>query len=315
MSELKEEKLRYNSGLIYLYMNLRDLWALDAFPMMLYKDDERFSLIINNLRKKIKTTVGYILSFQEDGNNTYRNAYFYYKDHPYYASMSWGNYAGGPSLEYLVMACHLMPENKETYLQSISFYYDFSMGCNHLGRSITTGLGYFFPVRYVSHPNWDLYSKKIYDPIPGITVYSFTGQIEYETIMRVHLFQYEGRVDFNNIDGYYYPMSPYLANTTIDNNNRISYNEIRELLLSKIPFWRRGSNLEQLTIASSEYTIYETIVQMALCTGMLLEHEENTDVCINKEDCPSIYPTEEQINRKPKNISESKELLGRWTIP
>ena len=54
MSELKEEKLRYNSGLIYLYMNLRDLWALDAFPMMLYKDDERFSLIINNLRKKIK---------------------------------------------------------------------------------------------------------------------------------------------------------------------------------------------------------------------------------------------------------------------
>ena len=314
LSELKDENLRYNPGLTFLYQNLRDLWALDAFPMVLYKDDERFSLIIDNLKKKIKTTVGYVLSFQEDGNNTYRNAYFYYKDHPYYASMAWGNYAGGPALEYLVMACHLMPENKETYLQAISYYYDFSMGCNHLGRSITTGLGYFYPVRFVSHPNWNFNKKKIYDPIPGITLYSFTGQIEYETIMRVHMFQYSGRKDFNNLDGYYYPISPFLANETIS-GNKITYDELRYLLLAKIPFWRRGSNLEQWTVASSEYTVYETIVQMAMCTGMLLEHEENTDACLNKEDCPSIFPTEEQINKKPKIGDEFKDVLGRWTIP
>ena len=311
LSELKDENLRYYPGMTFLYKNLRDLWALDAFPMVLYKDDERFSLIIENLKKKIKTTVGYVLSFQEDGNNTYRNAYFYYKDHPYYASMAWGNYAGGPALEYLVMACHLMPENKETYLQAISYYYDFSMGCNHLGRSITTGLGYFYPLRYVGNSNWDFYSKKVYDPIPGITLYSFTGQIEYETIMRVHLFQYAGRKDFNNLDGYYYPISPFLANETLS-NGKINYDEIRNLLLSKIPFWRRGSNLEQLTVASSEYTVYETIVQMAMCTGMLVEHEENIDACNNKNDCPSIFPTEEQLNRMPKKLDE---LLGQWTIP
>ena len=129
--------------------------------------------------------------------------------------------------------------------------------------------------------------------------------------MRVHLFQYAGRKDFNNLDGYYYPISPFLANETLS-NGKINYDEFRNLLLSKIPFWRRGSNLEQLTVASSEYTVYETIVQMAMCTGMLVEHEENIDVCNNKDDCPSIFPTEEQLNRMPKKLDE---LLGQWTIP
>ena len=317
ISELKDENLKYYPGMTYLYKNLRDSGALDAFPLVLYKDDERFSLIINNLIQKIQNTVNMFLSYQENGNNTYRNAYFYGINHPYYASMGWGNFNGGPALEYLVMACHLMPENKETFLQSISFYYDFSMGCNHLGRSFTTGLGISYPVRLVSHPNWDLFSKKIYDPIPGITLYTFTGQIEYETINRVHLFQYEGRNDFGNIEGYYYPISPFLVNETLENDNnlKIEYSDVRNLLLEKIPFWRRGSNLEQLTIASSEFTVYETIVQMAMCTGMLIQHEENVVECNNKNDCPSIYPTDEQLKRKPKNITEFKDLLGRWTIP
>ena len=316
ISELKDENKRFSSGMLFLYKNLRDLWALDAFPLVLYKDDERFSIIIKSLTDAIKRTVNMVLSYQENGNNTYRNAYFYPINHPYYASMAWGNFNGGPALEYLVMACHLMPEKKETFLQAISFYYDFSMGCNHLGKSFTTGLGISYPVRLVSHPNWDLFSKKVYDPIPGITLYSFTGQIEYETVVRVHMFQYAGRKDFGNLEGYYYPISPYLANKTVVNSNfSIGYNEMRNLLLEKIPFWRRGSNLEQLTIASSEFTVYETIVQMAMCTGMLLEHEENVVNCMNKEDCPSIFPTEEQINKKPKNLDEFKELLGRWSIP
>ena len=316
LSESKSESKRFNKGMIDLYFNLRDSGALDAFPLILYKDDDRFKLIIESLKGKIKNTVNMILSYQENGNNTYRNAYFYDKGHPYYASMAWGNFNGGPSLEYLVMGCHLFPEKKETLLQAISYYYDFSMGCNHLGKSFTTGLGYSYPLRIVSHPNWDLYSKKIYDPIPGLTQYTFTGQIEFETVNRVHLFKYDGRKDFGNEKGYYYPISPFLANETLANNDlNIDYNEMRNLLLAKIPFWRRGSNLEQLTIASSEFTIYETIVQMAMCTGMLLEHEENVVECENRDICPSIFPTEEQINRKPKNLTEFNDLLGRWTIP
>jgi hypothetical protein len=316
ISETKTENKRFYSGMLNLYKNLRNSGALDAFPLTLYKNDERFNMIINNLAKTIERTVNIVLLYQENGNNTYRNAYFYDKGHVYYASLGWGNFNGGPALEYLVMACHLIPEKKDIFLQSISFYYDFSMGCNHLGRSFTTGLGLFFPVRLVSHPNWDLFSKKIYDPIPGITLYSFTGQIEYETIYKVHMFKYDGRKEFGNENGYYYPISPFIVNNTIFNNSfTISYQDMRDLLLEKIPFWHRGSNLEQLTIASSEYTIYETMVQMAMCTGMLLQHDENVEKCINKIDCPSIFPTNEQINKSPRNITEFKEVLGRWTIP
>jgi hypothetical protein len=127
LSESKSESKRFNKGMIDLYFNLRDSGALDAFPLILYKDDDRFKLIIESLKGKIKNTVNMILSYQENGNNTYRNAYFYDKGHPYYASMAWGNFNGGPSLEYLVMGCHLFPEKKETLLQAISYYYDFSM--------------------------------------------------------------------------------------------------------------------------------------------------------------------------------------------
>ena len=48
---------------------------------------------------------------------------------------------------------------------------------------------------------------------------------------------------------------------------------------------------------------------------MLVEHEENVEQCENKNDCPSIFPTDEQINKKPKSMDEYKDLLGRWTIP
>ena len=130
------------------------------------------------------------------------------------------------------------------------------------------------------------------------------------------MFKYGGRKEFYNEEGYFYPLSPYLANETMNNTNfTIEYKDMRKLLYEKIPFWRRGSNLELLTVASSEYTVYETIVQMAMCTGMLVEHDENVNQCNNKNDCPSIFPTDEQINKSPKNINEFKDVLGRWTIP
>ena len=49
------------------------------------------------------------------------------------------------------------------------------MGCDHLGRSFTTGLEQSYPLRLVSHPFWNMFSKKIYEPLPGITLYTFTG--------------------------------------------------------------------------------------------------------------------------------------------
>ena len=47
ISETKNEKIRFYSGMRNLYANLRNSGALDAFPLTLYKDDERFSIIIS----------------------------------------------------------------------------------------------------------------------------------------------------------------------------------------------------------------------------------------------------------------------------
>ena len=316
ISETKNQDKRFYSGVVKLSTNLINSGALDAFPLVLYKDDERFSMVINNLKKALEKAGNLITSLQENGNYTYRNAYYYDFTHPYYDSLAWGNFNGGPSLEYLVMACHIIPEKKETFLQAISFYYDFNTGCNHLGRSFTTGLGQFYPLRLVSHPFWNFFSKKIYDPLPGITLYTFTGGIERETIYKVHLFKYGGKKEYHNEEGYFYPLSPYLANETLkDSNFTIDYSTMRTLLYQKIPFWRRGSNIELSTVASSEFTVSETILQMAMCTGMLVQHEEKVEQCENKNDCPSIFPTDEQMNKSPKSIEEFKDLLGRWTIP
>ena len=317
ITELKSENKRFYSGMLKLTTNLRNSGALDAFPLVLYKEDEKFDLIIKKLTDAIQRTVKIVLTLQEDGNYTYRNAYFYDKSHIYYASLGWGNFNGGPELEYLVMACHLIPEKKDIYLQSISYYYDFSMGCNHVGRSFTTGLGHFYPVRLVSCPFWDfLFNHKIYDPQPGITLYTFTGQIEYESIIKVHMFDYSGRKEFGNEQGYHKFISPFLANETFNNESfSIDYNNMRKILLEKIPFWRRGTNLEGLTIASSEFTVYETNIQMAMCTGMLLGADEDTNNCENYKQCPSIFPSDDLINKRPKNPDEFKDVLGRWSIP
>ena len=316
ISETKNIDKRFYEGLVKLASNLINSGALDVFPLVLYKDDERFILLINKIKKALENTANTINTLQENGNYTYRNAYFYTITHPYYDSLAWGNFNGGPALEYLVMACHIIPEKKDTFLQMISFYYDFSMGCNHLGRSFTTGLGQSYPLRLVSHPFWTMFSKKIYDPLPGITLYTFTGQIEKEAIYKAHLFKHSGKKEYYNEEGYFFPLSPYLANQTYNNSNfTIEYSNMRKILYQNVPFWRRGSNVELLTVASSEFTVSETILQMAMCTGMLVEHEENVEQCENKNDCPSIFPTDEQINKKPKSMDEYKDLLGRWTIP
>ena len=50
---------------------------------------------------------------------------------------------------------------------------------------------------------------------------------------------------------------------------------------------------------------------MALETIILLEKDEDID-CNSKSDCPSIFPTNTQLNKGPKDI---KDHLGRWSIP
>ena len=273
--------------------------------------DSRFDKAIETTTDKVKKLLEGIWKYQEDSSNyTYRNAYFYDSTNGYYESLAWGNFIGGALLEYHALGYFLLgSEYRSKVLQGLTYYYDFSMGCNHVGRTFTTGLGQYYPVKLLSHPQWWLQQTyNIWDPLPGITLYTFTGQIEKDSIDKLYVYNF-AKNDAFTFSGYKIPRSPSFMNMT---DPPTSYDTARPKLYSYIPFWHRGTNLEGYTVASSEFTVSETIARMVMEVGMLLESDEDVDDCLTLENCPSVAPTSEQINKQPKDRSE---LLGRWSIP
>ena len=183
------------------------------------------------------------------------------------------------------------------------------MGCNHFGRTFTTGLGHHFPIHFVSHNNWWFNNKGIQDPIPGITLYTLFGGIEYDSVFKFYRI-YAERDDRYTFSGLDLPLCPSFFNLS---EIPTEFKDIRNHLWSNIPFWRRSVNLEGYSIQSSEYTIQETIVKMALASGLLLGNDENIENCNGINDCPSLFPNNELKNIAP--INDIKDLLGRWSIP
>ena len=302
---------KYTYGMTYL-IQVRKMNPIDSFPAALFKDDTNFDLFLSNLNTTLWRSINIVINYQNNATQyTYRNAYYYPNDHVYYSSIGWGGFTGGNQLSMLAVGLYLNEgtEQGKKILQSISYFYDFVLGCNHAGRTFTTGLGHHFPIHFVSHNNWWFNSKKIFDPIPGITLYTFFGGIEYDAFNKFYKIQYDknDKLSFKGID---VPMCPSFFNLTEIPGN---YTATRNHLWTVIPFWRRMVNLEGYSIRSSEYTVYETVVRMALASGLLLGNDENVNECKGIKDCPSIFPSEELKNKIPRE--DIKDLLGRWSIP
>ena len=68
-------------------------------------------------------------------------------------------------------------------------------------------------------------------------------------------------------------------------------------LATKCPIWRRWGNVENQTVAASEYTVWETIAPAASVCGYLLE------------------PTETPPPMRPAPAKDIRDLLGYWTMP
>ena len=278
----------------------------------IFKDDTDFDIFLQAVNTTIWDNINIVINYQNDSTQyTYRNAYYFDKDHAYYSSIAWGGFTGNPQISMLAVGLYLNegtePGNK--ILQSISYFYDFELGCNHNGKSYTTGLGHHFPIHVVSHVNWWYNSKNIYDPVPGITLYTFFGGIENDAFSKFYKIEYNknDQVSFKGIN---VPVCPsYFNLTEIPKDSDTA----KKHLLSYIPFWRRMVNIEDYSIKSSEYTVYETIVRMALSSGLLLGNDEKRSVCKGIKDCPSIFPDEKLKNKSPRK--DIKDLLGRWSIP
>ena len=66
---------------------------------------------------------------------------------------------------------------------------------------------------------------------------------------------------------------------------------------SQWPIWRRWGNLENQTVAASEYTVWETIAPAASVTGYLLT--------------PSGTPPP----KRPPPVQDLRDLPGYWLLP
>ena len=303
----------FTDGIKNIISRIRYPDTIEGFPLCLFIDNPNFEKAIITMKDSVNNVLVNLWNYQDDATNyTYRNAYFYPANHYYYKSLGWGNFNGGPMIEYHLLSSFLNKDDSDMLKktkQGLSYYYDFSMGCNHFGRSFTTGLGHVYPLRLLSHPNWWLASaKNIWDPIPGITLYTFTGEVEYAAIKTQYRYIWEKNEDYD-FQGYSRIRAPFMFNITNPPVN--DYAQSKELIYDYLPFWHRGSNHEENTVASSEFTVWETIYRMALETIILLEKDEDID-CNSKSDCPSIFPTNTQLNKGPKDI---KDHLGRWSIP
>ena len=302
---------KYTPGVVYL-KKVRNINPIDSLTAAIFRDDPDFALFMSDLNKTMFNSINQVLKNQNNGTqNTYRNANYYEKSHPYYSSLGWGGFTAGHQISLLGVALYLNNGTAvgDKLLQSIAYFYDFELGCNHYGRTFTTGLGHHFPIHFVSHNNWWFNDKKIFDPIPGITLYTFFGGLEYDAFNKFFRITYD-REDTVGFKGINVPVCPSFFNLT---EEPVEYAAMRDHLWEYIPFWRRYINLEGYSIRSSEYTVYETIVRMALSSGLLLGSDENIYHCNGIEDCPSLFPSEELKHKAPR--TDIKDLLGRWTIP
>ena len=227
----------------------------------------------------------------------YRQAWYYAPGHVFFTTLSWGNANGGPWMKFLMLVWYLSTteSEKQKYFNAVSVGYDYIHGCNHQGRTFTTGLGKMYPVKLLSHPTWYLQTLGIRDPVPGISLFTYTGSVEYEAIHKMLSVNLDSDRDFNFI-GYMYPVEPYF-NETLTENYTFSYGREKILAYKNIPIYHRYQNLEHLTVPTAEYTI-EVIAQMAMTAGFLLKSPH--------------APTEEMKNVAPKPLNE---IPGIWVLP
>ena len=82
-------------------------------------------------------------------------------------------------------------------------------------------------------------------------------------------------------------------------NDALTLDDVGEVLYDVVPGWRRLLPLEQLVVASMEFTVWETISPAASVTGCLMG--------------PGWEPSTELLERRPRTEEEMQSSL--WMMP
>ena len=156
---------------------------------------------------------------------------------------------------------------------------------------MTSGLGENYPVKFLDLIS---YADGIAEYVLGITPYQNTFGIPWEDVKLVHGLYYEPRAD-RKFD----PKPVLLLSESYLGTNQMSLNEFSQKLRISWPVWRRFGNVEQYTVAASEYTVSETIGPAMAAMGWLLNEP--------------WMPSEEIKNRKP--VQDISQLKGYMPLP
>lgn len=148
---------------------------------------------------------------------------------------------------------------------------DWAMGCNALGRSMTSGVGHNFPVWYLCSwlPCSQLADKNaagqmIEENIPGITPYQFSNSIGYG-VPYVYCLNMPARSDVN------YPgITKSLFPAAINYANTDNPDEAKALISTFVPVQRQYIEVGGATVGASEYTVWETMAPLAALAGCLM---------------------------------------------
>lgn len=184
-------------------------------------------------------------------------------DSPYFTFLGWG--AGLPFHKgsWLIAAWYIDGDPK--YRDAALLCFDWMCGANPMGRSMTTGLGTVYPVRLLSLPMW-AWRDWLFDPIPGLTPYTFDGRCDYSMSTMIFCFSKSERLD-HAFKGFKLNLLP----KSLGGGKPMTVAEGYRALLPVIPLWRRFSNVEGSAVRQNEFSVWETIAPAAAGYGALLQ--------------------------------------------
>jgi endoglucanase len=218
--------------------------------------------------------------------HAYRRVW-YSTDHGYFELAGWGNNLYIP-LRALVAAWRLTGD--ESYREAALLGLDYLLGTNGPGRVNTTGLGDHTTTVALHLPSW---SDANDEPSPGITLYGPSVGVSWQA--RTHVYGLEaGASSSPRYEGVEMALMPPPWD-----NESLTLDDVGESLYDILPRWRRLLPLEQLTVASMEFSVWETISPAAAVTGSLLG--------------AGWEPGTELLERQPRTDEELQSSL--WMMP
>lgn len=216
-------------------------------------------------------------------NYPYRTIWFAAKS-PWVHTMAWGRFHQLRLARTLVFA-HAITGGRK-YLDAAHIAEDFQNGANPLGISMTSGLGEKYPVRFLDLAS---YSDYVAEFAPGITPYFNTFGIDKNAAHLVY--------------GLFMPPEKLArfrgASVSLLPSEGLSEGECTAALSKIFPVWRRWINLEEHSVAASEYSVWETVAPAAAVSGYLLEGV--------------VAPQVEWTQRRP--AANIKNLKGYTLLP